>query len=217
MPHFFSNRCKPLTLSCFLRMGAWRRHHPSLFLQAFQVVAQFNAIGVLDLVVYRAPLAIFTPPTHRGCCLTLVLGGFTSQHGCEPNMAISFGGMRLLSQTAMIDTFSDLCSFQMRIDTFSNRFTKNADSLRTCTTTRIKFSTCTCTQAFRTDLTRWHQEMHMMIALIPLLIGLMDCNKHRNLIAVNQHLTQIARERTTLRFVQFCRQSNFKLSRRPGV
>ncbi len=117
----------------------------------------------------------------------------------------------------MINTFSDLCSFQMRIDTVSHRLTKNADSLRSCATTRIKFSTCTFTQAIRTDLTRRHKEMHMVIALIPFLIGLMDCNKHRNLIAVNQHLTQVARERTTLRSVQFCRQSNFKLSRRPGV
>lgn len=105
----------------------------------------------------------------------------------------------------------------MQIDTVSHRLTKNTDGLRTCATARIKFSTCTRTQTIRTDLTRCHKEMHMVIALISFTIGRMDCNKHCNLIAVNQHLTQVARERTTLSFVQFRRQSNFKFSRRPSV
>ncbi len=37
-----------------------------------------------------------------------MLGGFASQHGCEPNIAISISGTCLLSQTAMINTFIDL-------------------------------------------------------------------------------------------------------------
>jgi len=82
-------------------------------------------------------------------------------------------------------------ALQVRIDDAFNGFAKFPNCLSTAPLPRVKRHPGTLTKSFGIDLSRRHQQMHMMVALIAFFRGRVNGNQDRNLIAVDHELPQI--------------------------